>query len=340
MFPSWSLVFGVAFGAAIGSFLNVLIYRLPRGLSILFPPSHCPACQHRLSVHDLIPLLSYLWQRGRCRYCRAPIPPRYFWVELWSASVWGWLWWQYLVLGELPLRFLFYALACSILIAIFFIDLEHTIIPDELNLALLGIGLLHAWFVPHSTDWSWAHPGVVSLRNAFWSAEIGTGILCAIAILGRVVFRRDAMGHGDIKLVRAMGALLLLPALLTAFALAVAGGAVIGGLWLLWQSRQQPAEITPDKHEPPAPEPIGSLLLMCLVYLIWLDVLLNLLPIRWRERVYARLGQLSEEVEEELVELPGMLPFGPFLAVGAQLMLLFGAPFAQAIQAYLRWSGF
>jgi len=340
MVPAWSVVFGVAFGAAIGSFLNVLIYRLPRRLSIIFPPSHCPACQHRLGVRDLVPLLSYLLQRGRCRYCRAAISVRYFLVELWSASVWGWLWWQHLVMGELPLRFLFYAFACSILIAIFFIDLEHTIIPDELNLALLGVGLLHAWLVSQPTEWSWARPGGVSLWNALWGAEFGAGVLCLIAILGRVAFRRDAMGHGDIKLVRAMGALLLLPALLTAFALAVASGAIIGGVWLLWQSRLRPVEPAESEGEPPSPEPIISLLLMCLVYLLWLDVVLSLLPARWQERIYARLGQPAEEPEEELVELPGMLPFGPFLAVGAQLVLLFAAPFSHAIQAYLNWAGF
>ncbi len=341
MLPAWSVVFGVAFGAAIGSFLNVLIYRLPRRLSIVFPPSHCPACQHRLGVRDLVPLLSYLIQGGKCRYCRARISVRYFLVELWSASVWGWLWWQHLVAGELPLRFLLYALACAALIAIFFIDLEHTIIPDELNFALLIAGLLHAWLlVNQPTDWSWAYWGEVNLKNALVGAEVGAGILCLIAILGRVVFRRDAMGHGDIKLVRAMGALLPLPALLTAFALAVAGGAIIGGLWVLWQSRRQPSEAAGKAEgESLPPEPIPSLLLMCLIYLLWLDVLLMLLPARWQQRLYTALGQPAEE-EEELSTMPGMLPFGPFLAVGAQLTLLFGAPLASLIRAYLNWSGF
>ncbi len=340
MLPLWSVVFGVAFGAAIGSFLNVLIYRLPRRLSIVFPPSHCPTCQHRLGARDLVPLLSYLLQRGRCRYCHAPIAGRYFLVELWSASVWGWLWWQHLVMGELPLRFLFYALACSLLIAIFFIDIEHTIIPDELNLALLMIGLLHAWWLAgQPTDWSWARPGEVGLKNAFWSAEIGASILCLIAILGRVVFQRDAMGHGDIKLVRALGALLLLPAMLTGLMLAVASGAIIGGVWLWWQTRQHKEAPSDATDEPPLPEPIMSLLMMCLVYLLWLDVLLGLLPAHWQERIYAHFGQPPEEPEEEIMEMPGMLPFGPFLAVGAQLTLLFGAPLAQAIRAYLDWSG-
>mgnify|MGYP000604457450 CR=1 FL=1 len=342
MLPPWSVVFGVAFGAAIGSFLNVLIYRLPRNLSIVFPPSHCPACQHRLGLRDLIPLLSYLLQRGCCRYCRAPIALRYWLVELWSAGVWSWLWWQHLIVGELPLRFVLYALACSLLIAIFFIDLEHTLIPDELNLALLTVGLLHAWLLAgQPTEWSWARSGVVNLPNALWSAEIGAGVFCLIALLGRLVFQRDAMGHGDIKLMRAMGALLLTPAWLTAFALAVTTGALLGGAWLLWQSRRLHGEPDSAEGEPPAPEPVMSLLLMCMVYLLWLDVLLSLLPTRWQERVYAWLGSPAEQAEEEeFVVQPGMLPFGPFLAVGAQLVLLFGTPFAQAIQAYLNWAGF
>jgi len=341
MLPAWSVVFGVAFGAAIGSFLNVLIYRLPRRLSIVFPPSHCPACQHRLGVVDLVPLLSYLVQRGRCRYCRAPIAPRYFLVELWNASIWGWLWWQHLVVGELPLRFVFYALACSLLIAIFFIDLEHTIIPDELNLALLGIGLLHAWLLHgQPTEWSWAQPGVVSLANALQCALLGTLLFCAIALGGRVLFGRDAMGHGDIKLARAMGALLMLPAWLAAVALAVASGAIIGGLWLFWQSRRSHQTDDSAEAEPLPPEPLWSLLLMCAVYLLWLDVPLSLLPARWQEQIYARLGSPTDETEEAFDVQPGMLPFGPFLAVGAQLVLLFGAPLAQAVQAYLHWAGF
>ena len=213
MLPAWSIVFGVAFGAAVGSFLNVLIYRLPRNLSIAFPPSHCPQCGHRLGVRDLFPLLSYLVQGGKCRYCRAPIPVRYFLVELWNASVWAWLWHQWLIVGESPLRFVVYALAASVLIAIFFIDLQHYIIPDELNVALLVLGLLHAGLLTGApTDWDWASLGVLNLRNAALGALIGAGLFSAIAILGRIAFRRDAMGHGDIKLVRGMGALLLAPA--------------------------------------------------------------------------------------------------------------------------------
>ncbi|MCS6924144.1 MAG: prepilin peptidase [Fimbriimonadales bacterium] len=343
MLPFWSIVFGVAFGAAAGSFLNVLIYRLPRNLSIVFPPSHCPACGHRLGVRDLIPLLSYLLQGGKCRYCRAPIPLRYFIVELWNAAVWAWLWHQWLIVGESPLRFVFYALAASALIAIFFIDLQHYIIPDELNVALLILGLLHAGLLKGvPTDWDWMALGVLNLRNATLGALIGAGLFSLIAILGRIAFRRDAMGHGDIKLVRGMGALLLAPGMLVAFAISIATGAILGGLWTLWRSRQ--ATPTPNEQatsEPLPPEPLSHLLVSCALYFFWVDALITLLPRRLQQRVYAALGQPEEEMAEEpFEETPSMLPFGPFLAVGALLTMLFGTPLASGVRAYLEWAGF
>jgi prepilin signal peptidase PulO-like enzyme (type II secretory pathway) len=78
---------------------------------------------------------------------------------------------------------------------------------------------------------------------------------------------------------------------------------------------------------------------MCLLYLLWLDIIISLLPLRWQERFYSRLAP-SDEAEEELVEMPGMLPFGPFLAIGAQLALLLGEPLAHALRSYLEWAGF
>ncbi|GIV09971.1 MAG: hypothetical protein KatS3mg019_2062 [Fimbriimonadales bacterium] len=346
MLPAWSIVFGVAFGAAVGSFLNVLIYRLPRNLSIAFPPSHCPACEHRLGLLDLFPLLSYLRQGGKCRYCRAAIPIRYFLVELWNASVWAWLWYQWLIVGESPWRFVFYALGASVLIAIFFIDLQHYIIPDELNVALLILGLLHAGVLAGmSTDWSWASLGVLNLRNATLGALMGAGLFSLIAILGRIAFRKDAMGHGDIKLVRGMGALLLAPGMLAAFAISIATGAILGGLWTLWRARQastaHPAEDEHETGEPLPPEPIGSLLLSCAFYTLWVDALITLLPRRLQQRVYASLGQPEEElVDDSFVETPTMLPFGPFLAVGALTAMLFGGALSRWVQAYLDWTGF
>ncbi|MFQ3611402.1 MAG: prepilin peptidase [Fimbriimonadales bacterium] len=338
-------MFGIAFGAAVGSFLNVLIYRLPRRLSIVFPPSHCPGCQHRLGIPDLVPILSYLIQRGRCRYCGVRISPRYMWVEVANASLWGWLWWQWLIVGEMPLRFVFFALASSVLIAIFVIDLLHYIIPDELNVALLVLGLLHALMLSgQPTDWSWASIGQLSLRNAVLSAFWGTLLFCAIALIGRIAFKRDAMGHGDIKLARAMGALLLLPGMLVAFALSIVTGAILGGLWTYLRRRAEPHTTETAESEPeplPPPEPIGGLLLMSGIYLLWVDALITLLPFKLQTRIYASIGQPEEEsLEDTFEELPGMLPYGPFLVLGTLAVMLFGQPLAEAVRAYLEWAGF
>jgi len=259
--------------------------------------------------------------------------------------VWAWLWHQWLIVGESPLRFLFYALAASVLIAIFFIDLQHYIIPDELNVALLLLGLLHAGLLKGApTDWEWASLGVLNLRNAALGALIGAGLFSAIAILGRIAFQRDAMGHGDIKLMRGMGALLLVPGMLVAFAISVATGAILGGLWAYWRLRRAPAPSdteAPDTKQPITPEPLGNLLLACLLYLLWVDVLITLLPRRVQQRIYATLGQLEEDLaDESLEETPTTLPYGPFLAVGAMLTLMVGGTFAAWTRAYIDWTGF
>lgn len=348
MWPAWSALFGLAFGAVVGSFLNVLIYRLPRRLSIAFPPSHCPHCQHQLGVPDLIPMISFLIQCARCRHCRAPIPWRYFWVELWNASLWTYLWWQFLIQDYSPLSFLAYALACSMLIAIFFIDLQHYIIPDELNAILLGIGMLHAVFAPGAPNgWEWASLGSVSWQNALIGAQSSALLFCLIALLGRLLFRKDAMGHGDIKMVRGLGALLMLPAAFVGYGLAIAYGAVIGIAWVMIRARRAKRQEmgSEDEEEPPyQPEPVGSLLTMCLFYLLWLDVALLFFPRKVQERVYTALGQVDSDLPEDALTEeetePGMLPFGPFLVLGAMTVLIFSAPFVDLVRGYLEYAGF
>lgn len=152
--PDWfwyAVVFG--YGAIVGSFLNVLIYRMPLGMSVSTPPSHCPRCKTRLGFWDNIPLLSFLFLRARCRYCLRPISWRYFTVELMTACLWVALFWR--LSGETGVSWVNYvahALFASVLVAVIFIDLDHFIIPDELNWVgtALGIGrdlvcLLLAW---------------------------------------------------------------------------------------------------------------------------------------------------------------------------------------------------
>jgi hypothetical protein len=132
--------------------------------------------------------------------------------------------------------------------------------------------------------------------------------------------------------------------MLVAFGVSIATGAVLGGLWAYWRSRQAPAPdaAAPDNaDEPFPPEPLGNLLASCMLYTLWVDALITLLPRRVQQRVYAALGQPDEELADDAFEeTPTMLPFGPFLAIGALLVMLFGGTLAAWTRAYFEWAGF
>lgn len=121
----------------IGSFINVLIHRLPRGESIVWPPSHCTSCRHRLGLRDLVPVFSYLWLKGRCRYCQSKIPGRYFIVEVMTAALFFTVYWQW----GMTARTLAGCLFTAILIAAAYTDLEKGIIPDRLTYPGIILGL-------------------------------------------------------------------------------------------------------------------------------------------------------------------------------------------------------
>jgi len=200
-------------GLAAGSFLNVCIDRLPRNESIVNPPSHCPVCQHRLAVKDLIPVFSYLRLRGRCRYCQAAIPRRLFWVELATALIFAFLYWHYglsVGLGVMA----FYA---CLFIIIFVIDLEHGLILNKVVYPGMVVALLLA-LLPQSWLTQWAVTGVA---NAALGGGIGFAIFLLIAIASR-----GGMGWGDVKLAALIG-------LATGFPLvffSIIMGAILGGI--------------------------------------------------------------------------------------------------------------
>jgi len=250
------------YGAIIGSFLNVCIYRLPRDLSIIKPGSHCPHCNTPLRGWDLIPLVSQVLLRGRCRYCKAPISWRYFGVELLTALCFAALYRVYVVQEGAWLTFISYALFSASLIAIFFIDLEHYIIPDQLNLFGLAVGVIadvvglvtrqHSFIaVPvFGADWSLPVPPSVA------GILVCGGIFYLIAAGGTVVFKKDAMGGGDIKLAGAIGAVLPLGHALLSFFIAVTVGSAIGiGLMAL---RRKEA----DSHLPFGPLMVAGVLVV------------------------------------------------------------------------------
>jgi leader peptidase (prepilin peptidase)/N-methyltransferase len=334
LFPEWTWVVGLLIGAAIGSFLNVVIYRMPRGLPLGDPPhSFCPACRSRLGLADLVPLLSWLVLRGRCRHCRAPVPPRYLMVELITGGIWAWLWHAHLVAGWSPLYGLLAAAFASVLVAAIFIDLRHYIIPDQINAALLFIGLLAngALYLEGSPQAS-----ISGVPASLVGALVGVGALWFVALLGRLLLGRDAMGHGDIKMARGIGAMLLPAGALLSFGLAVVLGAVLGLAQVLLRRRPAAAPESEGAAEDPPPESIGSLLKCGLGYALCIDVAGLLAP-----RLYERwFGENPYAVEEEEVADAGatMIPFGPYLAAGALALLLAPGLITGPVEAYWRWA--
>lgn len=184
------LAFAAVLGALIGSFTNVLIYRIPRGESVAFPPSHCPNCDHRLGVLDLVPVLSWVLLRGKCRYCGNPISSRYPVVELISALGYLAIAWRFPILeyglSTVGLWFFF-----TVLLAGSGIDLDTKTLPDALTLPPVAIGLLIAFVAPMRAigDFS-SKPGLPDFGAALQGALIGAGLLALIAGLGAWVLRR------------------------------------------------------------------------------------------------------------------------------------------------------
>jgi leader peptidase (prepilin peptidase)/N-methyltransferase len=227
-------------GTAVGSFLNVCIWRMPREQSIVKPPSHCPKCKHRLTPLELVPLLSFLWLGRRCRKCKTPISWRYFIVELVTGLVFAALWmacFQGDRLWDLP----FYLIFASCLIAIFMIDLEHMIIPDELVIAAGAAAVIKALGEifslansPHyGPEWRVPFPEFIA------GAVVGAGFFIAVELFSRLLFRKEGMGGGDMKLGAAIGALLGPWSALLSFGISVAAGAVLGIFLIIGRLRKR-----------------------------------------------------------------------------------------------------
>jgi leader peptidase (prepilin peptidase) / N-methyltransferase len=326
LFPAWTWIVGLLIGAAMGSFLNVVIYRLPRNISLSNPPkSFCPKCEHSLGVLDLFPLFSWLLSGGRCRYCRERVPARYFVVELLTGGIWGLLWFQTLVLAWDPARGVFFALVASALVAIIFIDAELFIIPDELNAALLILAFAF-------------HAFAGDLRTALVGALVGWGLLWGIAFFGRLLFGKDAMGDGDIKMMRGVGALIGPVLVLANLGIAVVLG-LVGGIVSMMALKARAAAASPTAEVPEVdypPTPVPILLLLGGWYLLCLDVIALFVPPlnRWLER---RLPPGMLEEEDDWQPTFTTIPFGPYLAAGALLCMLFPGAILGALERY--WEG-
>ena len=191
----------VVFGLMVGSFLNVCIYRLAREQSIVFPGSHCPFCRHPIAWFDNIPVLSFLLLRGRCRYCRRTIHWRYPVVELMTALAAVAVAVRFGLTGEAAVYFAF---VCA-LIVVSFIDLEFQIIPDEISLGGLVVGVLLCAALPSLQDTA-SRP--LAVGRSLIGVLVGGGVLYLTGLLGDFIFRKESMGGGDIKLLAMAGAVL------------------------------------------------------------------------------------------------------------------------------------
>ncbi|MCW3490291.1 prepilin peptidase [Dethiobacter alkaliphilus] len=212
----WLVVF--VFGLFIGSFLNVCIWRIPREESVVFPPSHCTGCGRRLGAAELIPVLSFLWQRGRCAGCGVEVSWRYPAVELASAVMFVLLFLQF----GWP-EFVIHAVFFAILLVIFFIDIDHQIIPNRLVLLLLGYTLLIQVVWPQ-----------VAWSDALLGGLLGGGLFLFLAVVSG-----GGMGGGDIKLVAVLGLWYGWAQLLLLMFLAFLGGGLIGGILLILEIKKR-----------------------------------------------------------------------------------------------------
>jgi len=216
-----SVVIVSVFGLIIGSFLNVCIYRLPKDESIVTPGSHCPRCNRSIPWYDNIPVLSYLLLLGRCRFCREKIPVKYPVVEVLTAAIMTAL---FLKFGFHP-NFFSYAIMSAGLIVATFIDFEHGVIPDMITMGGLVVGLILAVVFPSVVG----QTNILgALLNSGGGALIGGMSIFLAGLLGKAMFKKDAMGEGDIWLLAMIGSFLGFKMTLLAFFIAPFFGAIVG----------------------------------------------------------------------------------------------------------------
>jgi leader peptidase (prepilin peptidase)/N-methyltransferase len=224
-------IFVFVIGACIGSFLNVCIWRIPRDESIVSPPSHCPKCNHLIPWYENIPLVSWLALRGKCHKCRISISPRYFLVELLTGYLFLLVWIKVLSVGQ-PVVFIFpYFFVTALVILTAFIDAEHSIIPNEITYAGMIVGLCFSviWpelWVPHR---NWIMPErLISFMFSLGSLIIAVLFMSLIAIGGRYMFKKEALGWGDVKYIGAVAALIGIPACFFSLLFASLTGSIYG----------------------------------------------------------------------------------------------------------------
>ncbi len=212
-------------GLCFGSFLNVCIYRIPAEKSIVHPPSSCPKCGMRIKWFDNIPVLSWCLLRARCRTCKAPISARYPLVEALTGVLFLAVWLLHAVAyGQLSVA-LCYLLAVFGLLLGTFVDLDEMWLPDRVTIGGMIIAPILSLLVPELHD---AATRLLSLKASAIGLAVGFGSLWLVGKIGTAIFKKEAMGFGDVKLMGALGALLGWPAVIFILFFSALFGSVVG----------------------------------------------------------------------------------------------------------------
>lgn len=308
---AYTLVFAFVFGAAIGSFLNVVIYRVPAGLSVVHPPSRCPTCEQPIAWYDNLPILSWWILRGKCRGCGTSISPRYMLVELLTGLLSAGVWYQWasavispsmlpdeapwgLLMVPWAFKFTFLAL----LVVITFVDLDHFIIPHVFTVPGMVLGLAAPWVFmwvigPEFLLYTWPPVTPWTSLSGFILGGLAVILIFYLYLAARGV---EGMGGGDVTLMAMVGAWLGWPALVFVFfaaslqGLLAAGAAHVFG----WGYLKDGGEVFADD------EPLG---------------------LRQPPDPDAPPVELPDTVPQGKMAVP----FGPFISLAAAEFLLLGA---------------
>ena len=212
----------VVFGLIWGSFLNVVIYRLPRGLSLVRPPSSCPHCGKQIKAYENIPILSYLFLRGKCGNCKARISPVYPLVEALTPFCFLLVYMQY----SLSPHFFVSCLFASALVVLGFIDYYHQILPDQVTLSGFVLALIYTFF---RND--------LSLTQSLLGAGVGAGFLLFIYGAYYLLRKKEGLGMGDVTMMLMVGSFLGWKQTLLTLILASIGGAVVGVFFIIFKKK-------------------------------------------------------------------------------------------------------
>jgi leader peptidase (prepilin peptidase)/N-methyltransferase len=283
-------------GLTVGSFLNVVIARLPEGESVVRPRSRCPQCRAPIAAWDNIPVLSWLILRGRCRHCKTPISPRYPTVELLVGFLALAVYSDH---GRHLVSLFLFAFVC-LLVAITYIDLDKWTIPLELTVTGIVLGVVNAI----------VNPAFVSWRDSLIGGVAGFGAFALLALIASYVFKKEALGEGDWWLLAMIGTFLGWQALLPVVLLASLQGSVVGLLLIALgraeKGRTSPAPAAVTVGASPGAPATGS------------SEVESAAPSEQKD------SKAPADDEDDWVPPPNSVPFGPFLSLGALEQLFLG----------------